>query len=192
MAQAGNCAAFGAIDLQHQQIVAADADAPTGVDVCDDAAGQFERGVGGVVGGAVVGFAVFVPAFVDVRRAQAGDRLDFAKEVVEHVAEVAEHVDDDAPAVFLAIVPRRALGGDGVAFEDPIAELAAHGKNPAEESAVDAAASVSTSPAARVCLARRRFSRRPLWPACTVPRPRRWWWPWVFRNRRACRRQWPF
>ena len=51
-----------------------------------------------------------------------------AEQIVEHVAPVAEHVDDDAAAVFLAVVPGRALRGNGVAFEDPVAELAAHAK----------------------------------------------------------------
>ena len=191
VAQAGDGAALGSIDLQHQQIVAADAEAPTGVDVRDDAAGQFERGVGGVVGGAVVGVAVFVPTLVDVRCPEAGDGLDFAEKIVEHVAEVAEHVEDDAPAVFLAIVPRRALGGNRIAFEDPVAELAAHGKNPAEEAAVDQQLQFQQSRQPELVLHDAVLHARLLWRADRVPAPRRWLSPWVFRNRCACRRQWP-
>ena len=59
-----------------------------------------------------------------------------AEEIVEHVAPVAEHVDDDAAVVFLAVIPRGALGGHGVAFEDPVAELAAHAEDAAEEAEV--------------------------------------------------------
>lgn len=50
-----------------------------------------------------------------------------------------EHVDDDAAAVLAAVVPGRALRLLPVALEDPVAELAAHGKDPAEEAAVDEA-----------------------------------------------------
>ena len=60
-------------------------------------------------------------------------RLHVAEQVVQHVAPVAEHVDDDPAVVFLAVVPGRALGGDGVALEHPVAELAAHREDLAEE-----------------------------------------------------------
>ena len=73
---------------------------------------QLERGVGGVVGGAGVGLALLVPALLDVGRAQAGDGSALAEEVVQHVAPVAEHVHDDAAAVFLAVVPGGALRRD--------------------------------------------------------------------------------
>jgi hypothetical protein len=63
-----------------------------------------------------------------------------AEEVFDDVLPVAEHVDDDAAVVFLAVVPAGALGGDGVAFEDPVSELAADGEDAAEESGVDEAA----------------------------------------------------
>jgi len=51
---------------------------------------------------------------------------------------VAEHVDDDAAVVLLAVIPRRALRRlPPVALEDPVAELAAHREDPAEEAAID-------------------------------------------------------
>ena len=59
--------------------------------------------------------------------------------MVQHVAPMAEHVHDDAAAVLLAVVPRGSLRRLLVAFEDPVAELAAHRKNAAEETAVDQA-----------------------------------------------------
>jgi hypothetical protein len=47
---------------------------------------------------------------------------------------VAVHVDHHAAAVFAAVVPARALDGLVVlAGEDPVAELAAHGEDLAEE-----------------------------------------------------------
>jgi len=62
-------------------------------------------------------------------RPEAGNGLHCAEKIIEHVAPVAEHVDDDAAAVLLAVVPRWALGLDLVALKDPVAELAAHGEN---------------------------------------------------------------
>ncbi len=48
---------------------------------------------------------------------------------------MAEHIDDNAAAVFLPVVPRRALGGLAVVFtgEYPVAELAAHAQDAPEE-----------------------------------------------------------
>jgi hypothetical protein len=50
---------------------------------------------------------------------------------------VREHVKDDPAAVFRAIVPRRALGALPVPLLHPVAELAAHRQDAAEEPAVD-------------------------------------------------------
>src|SRR5262245_27134575 len=97
------------------------------------AAGELERGIGRVVCGRLVLLAVLVPAIREVRRSQATHRLHFAEEIVEHVAPVAQHVEDDAAAVLLAVVPRGALRGNAVALEYPVAEFAANGKDPAEE-----------------------------------------------------------
>ena len=63
--------------------------------------------------------------------------LHVAEGVVEHVAPVAEHVEDHAAAVLGAVVPRRALGRLQVALEHPVAELAAHREDAAEEARVD-------------------------------------------------------
>jgi hypothetical protein len=53
--------------------------------------------------------------------------------VVEHVTPVTEHVDDDAAVVLLTVIPRWPLRQNGVALKDPIAELAAHAEQAAEE-----------------------------------------------------------
>ena len=50
---------------------------------------------------------------------------------------MAQHVEDDAAVVFLAVVPRRPLRRLPVAFEHPVPELAAHRQDAAEESGVD-------------------------------------------------------
>ena len=99
----------------------------------DDVAVELEGGEGGVLGGRLVGLARLVEALGDVGRAEAGDAPHRAEQVVEHVAPVAEHVEDDAAALLGAVVPRRPLGRLQVALEHPVAELAAHREQPAEE-----------------------------------------------------------
>src|SRR5205085_9143080 len=135
--QAGDRRAERAVDLEGDEVVAVGPRRPGHVDVGDDAALEEEGGVGRVVGGRLVGAAVLVDALGDVGRAEAGDRLHLAEEVVEHGATVADHVEAHAAAVLGAVVPGRALGGlPPIALEDPVAELAAHGEHAAEEAGV--------------------------------------------------------
>src|SRR6185312_12731423 len=70
-------------------------------------------------------------------RSEALHRAHAAERVVQHITPVAEHVENNAAVVLFAIVPRRPLRGLPVALEDPVTELSAHGKNFAEEAAVD-------------------------------------------------------
>src|SRR6185312_13756262 len=72
----------------------------------------------------------------DIGCAEAGDALDLAEEIVEDVAPVADHVEDDAAAVLAAIVPRRPLRLLPTALEHPIAELAAYREHAAEEAGI--------------------------------------------------------
>ncbi len=71
-----------------------------------------------------------------MRGAEAAYRLHLTEEVIEHVAPVAEHVEDDAAAVLAAVVPRRPLRRLPVALEHPVAELAPDRQHPPEEAAV--------------------------------------------------------
>src|SRR5687767_2329706 len=102
--------------------------------MCDDAALEFEGRVRRVIGSGIVGATLLIPAARNVRRAKAGHRLHLTENIVENVPPVAQHIDDDAAAVLFPIVPGRALARDGVALKDPVAKLAAYGKNVAEES----------------------------------------------------------
>src|SRR5215212_6372491 len=77
-----------------------------------------------------------VDALRNVRRADALHGRHLAEGVIEHVAPVAEHVGDDPTAILGAVVPRRALRRLPVALEHPVAELAAHAEDAAEESSV--------------------------------------------------------
>ena len=99
----------------------------------------FKGGIGGVVRGAGVGLALFVDTLWNVRRGEAGNPRHLAEEVVDHVTPVAEHVDDHPAAIFLAVVPGRALRRDRVALEDPVTELAPDGEDIAEEVVLDEA-----------------------------------------------------
>src|SRR5215831_199555 len=98
---------------------------------------ELEGGIGGVVDVGLVSLAVLVPALGNMGRAQTGHALHLTKEIVEHVAPVAEHVEDDAAALVLLVVPRGALRRLPVTLEHPIAELAAHGEEAPEEAGID-------------------------------------------------------
>ena len=64
--------------------------------------------------------------------------LHLAEQVVEHVAPVAQHIHDDAAVVLLAVIPRGPLRLNAVVpGKYPVAELAAHAKDLAEEAGVD-------------------------------------------------------
>ncbi len=103
----------------------------------DRAAGELEGRIGGVVGIRGVGLAGLVDARGNVGGAEARHRLDRAEQVVEHVAPVRQHIEDDAAAFLLAVVPARALRRlPPVALEHPVAELAAHRQDAAEEAGV--------------------------------------------------------
>src|SRR6516225_1163113 len=103
----------------------------------DDAAVELKSGVSGVVGIGIVRLAALVDALWNVRSAEAAHGLHLAEQVVEHVAPVAQHIQNDAAAFGLTIVPARPLRRLApVAFENPIAELAAHREHAAEEARV--------------------------------------------------------
>jgi hypothetical protein len=71
-----------------------------------------------------------------MQRAQAGDASDLAEQIVEHVAPVAHHIENDAAAIFCAIIPGRPLRRLPVALEHPVTELAAHRDHAAEETGI--------------------------------------------------------
>ena len=106
------------------------------VEVRDRATLEFERRVRRVVRRARIGFPF------SSQRAERASRRDTSRPsprrtVVEHVAPVAEHVEDDAAAILLSVVPRRPLAGlTRIPFEHPIAELAAHRQDVSEEARI--------------------------------------------------------
>src|SRR6185436_11923477 len=117
-------------------IVAPNARGPGRVEVGDRATLELERRVGRVVRRRLVLLAVFVPAIRNMGRAEAGHRLHFAEQVVEHVAPVAQHVEDDPAPVLLAVVPGRTLCRLAVTLKNPIAELAPYREDFSKESLI--------------------------------------------------------
>lgn len=126
-----------AVDLERHKVVAAHANRPGRVDVGDDAALEFERRIGCIVGVGPVGLAILVDTARDMGGGIATDRLDLAEQVVQHVAPVRQHIEDHAAAVGRAIVPGGALRLHApIAFEYPVAKFAANRQYLAEEAAV--------------------------------------------------------
>jgi hypothetical protein len=69
--------------------------------------------------------------------AEAEHALHVAEQIVEHVAPVAQHVEDDAAALGALVVPGRSLRGLPVALEHPVAEVALDRQDAAEEAGLD-------------------------------------------------------
>src|SRR6516162_9379604 len=115
---------MGAVDLEGYEVVAINPRHPAHIDVRDDATHQLESGICGIVRGRLILLAALVVALDNIGVASADHALDLAEEIVEHVAPVADHVQDDAAAVLLAIVPGRPLRFLPIALEHPISELA--------------------------------------------------------------------
>src|SRR5205807_617386 len=89
-----------------------------------------------VVRRAMVPLSLLIHSLGDCRATKTLHRAHSAEGVVKDIAPVAKHVQDDAAVVFLAIVPRGSLCRLPVSLENPVAELAAYGKNPSEKAAI--------------------------------------------------------
>ena len=188
--QAADGAAFSAIHLHFEKLVAIDAHGPGGIELRDDAVFKLQSCVGGIVSGAFVGLAIFIPALRDVGDIEAIDTLYGAKDVIENIAPVAEHIDGHAAAVFTTVIPGRALGSLQIAFEDPVAEFAAHGKNASEKAARDEALEFQDAGEEEFVLhdaVLHPFFVRKARQFKSFYRP---FQRWAFRSRRVCRHLW--
>src|SRR5689334_20060459 len=103
----------------------------------NDIPSQFKGRISCIVGGAGIGHALLIYPCWNMDGSQTGDGSHLAEEIGEQILPVAEHVDDDATPVLLAIVPRRTLCCLPIALKDPVAKLSAYRKNTSEEAAVD-------------------------------------------------------
>src|SRR4051812_36988526 len=102
----------------------------------NDAASEFEGGVGGIVRIGLVAVTVLIDPLGNMGGSKAAHRLHLTEQVVQDVAPVTEHVENDSAAIGLAVVPARALRGLPVSLEHPIAELAPNREDTAEEAGV--------------------------------------------------------
>ena len=103
----------------------------------DDIILKFKRRIGGVIGIRVVGLAVLVHTLRDMRRAKAAHGLNLAEKIVEDITPVAQHIENDAAALGLLVVPAWALCRlPPIAFEHPVAEFAANREHATEETSV--------------------------------------------------------
>ena len=119
--------------MEGDEVVTLDSRAPARVDLRNNAALELEGRVGRVVGVGGIAIARFVEALGDVCHAEARHGSNLAKQIIEHIAPVAQHIEDDAAAFRLAVVPARPLDRLQVALEHPIAELTAHREEAPEE-----------------------------------------------------------
>lgn len=138
---------FCSVHVHHEEVVPPHADIPGAVELADDSVVQLERRIAAVIGGALVDVPRFIDSLGNVGGAEAGDTLDLSEDVIDKVTPVAEHIDDDAAAIFLAIVPAGTLSGliSIVTGEDPVAELTANGENLTEEPLIDQGLELSDS-----------------------------------------------
>jgi DNA-binding GntR family transcriptional regulator len=134
-AQAGDGGAFGAVDLNGQEVIAAHTDVPGAIEMAKNTVFQFKSGVGAIVGGACIHVAVFVDPFRNMNGAGGRNGFHFAEQIVDEIAPVTEHIHHHATPVFFAVVPGGTLGRllRYEAFEDPVAEFATDGEDLTKE-----------------------------------------------------------
>ena len=135
--QTGDGRAFGAVYMKRHQIAAVNARTPGRIDLGDNTAFQFKGGVGGIVGVGVIWFIIFVPTFRIVNGTQTADGAHGTERVFQHIAPMTQHVQDDAAAIRLAIIPARPLGRFALAGKHPIAEFTPHRQDTTEKPLLD-------------------------------------------------------
>src|SRR5690606_23193515 len=133
------CRTFGAIYLQGQQVVPSHPYRPGRIEMRNDIPFQLESSICRIIGGAFVGLTLLINPFFDMGRAKTGHCLHFAKNIVQYIAPMAQHVHDDPSVIFLAVVPGRSLRGNGIPFKYPVAEFSPYGKDLSEKAIFDQA-----------------------------------------------------
>src|SRR5208282_5339090 len=126
-AQPADGGAVRAVDLDGEQIIAADPHAPGAVKLAHGAIIEHEYGIGRIVRGSLVRLTVLGNALRDIGVAVGNQALDITEQVADDILPMAEHIDHDAAPVGQSVIPTRALGRlvVDVTGEDPVTELAA-------------------------------------------------------------------
>src|ERR1700681_4417389 len=113
--------------------MAVNAHAPGRVQLGNNAALQFEHGVSRVIRGGCVGLTVLVHSLRNMSGSEGADRPNRGEKIVQHIAPMTKHIEDDSPSFFLPVIPGWPLGRLPISFENPIAELTAHRQDPSEK-----------------------------------------------------------
>src|SRR5512132_367303 len=135
--QAGNRRTVRAIDLECDQVVAAHPYAPGRIHVRDHAILEPEGRISRIVCIGIVSVSIFVYSLRNVSGAETAHCLHLAEQIVEDIAPVAEHIEDDAAAFRFLVVPAWPLGRLApIALEHPVAEFSANREHPPEEAGI--------------------------------------------------------
>lgn len=103
--KACHCLAQWAVHLKGHEIITPYPRTPGGVDLYYHAIVEFKRCVGGIIGVSHTGLSCLVPAFRNVSGTETGGRSEIAEEVVDDIAPVTQHVQDDATAISFPVIP---------------------------------------------------------------------------------------
>ena len=111
----------------------------------DDTTGQLECRVCGIISCAGIRLPSLVNSLWNVGRSQARNRLYLTEEVGERILPVAKHVNNDATALFLAVIPGGALRRLPITFENPVTKFPTHTEYTSKESALNHALQLEQS-----------------------------------------------
>src|SRR5262249_5350618 len=137
LGQAGHRRAMRAVDLKRDQVVAADTHAPGRIHVRDHTILKHECSVGRIICIRIVGFSVLIYTLRDVSGAKAAYRPHPAEQIAEHIAPVAEHIEDDAATLALATVPAQPLSRlTPISSEPPVSEFSPNREHASEKTGV--------------------------------------------------------
>src|SRR5579863_3964809 len=135
--QTGDRRAVRAVDMKDREIIPPHPHCPGRVDVRYDAIFQLEGCIRCVVNVRLVGLSIFVDTGGNMRCAKTTYSSDRCESVIEHVSPMAQHIENDAAAFGLLVVPARSLRRlPPVALEYPITKLTAYGEHAPEEAGV--------------------------------------------------------
>ena len=121
--QSAHRRARSSVNLDLQQVVALDAARPGRADLRQYPARQFEDCKGGVFDIDAVPIADLVAALGHCRHVAARDGFDLAQQAIKDVAPMRKHIEDQAAARCLAVIPAGPLRRVGRAVEHPPAEI---------------------------------------------------------------------
>ena len=149
--QAGDGRALGAVDLEREQVVAPHPRRPGRQDGADRAVFQLDQGRGIVLDVDVVARAALVDPLRRRRRHRGDDAPHRPERVLDHVAPVRIHVEDEPAAVLLAVVPARPLARPPRCRRTPTSRTRCGSRSRGRRNPTPRAATASAVRAGRAC-----------------------------------------